>query len=112
MDVEVFKFTALEIANINSVDSFEREHVTQYFHRNPEIFTSRNISYYMDLSYLRWTIDTQQDYMFAQLVYKKLYNFNKSFEFKDVLKLIYSNPELTIINNNEKRSEMYKNKNI
>lgn len=112
MDVEVFKFTALEIANRNSVDLFEQEHVTQYFHKNPLIFTSRNVSFHKDLSFLRWTIDTQQDYKFAQLVYKNLYNFNKYFEFQDILKLIDSNPELALINNNEKRSEMYKNKNI
>jgi spore coat polysaccharide biosynthesis protein SpsF len=112
MDVEVFKFKALEIANNKSVDPFEREHVTQFFHRNTLIFTTKNISYYKNLSHLRFTIDTLQDYKFARLIYKRLYNFNKRFEFQDVLKLIESNPEFAYINNNEKRSEMYKNKNI
>ena len=112
MDVEVFKFSALEIANNNSFDLFEREHVTQFFHRNPELFSSKNISYFKDLSYLRWTIDTPQDYKLTKLIYKNLYNINNKFDFQDVLKLLEFNPELALINSNEKRSEMYKNKNI
>ena len=112
MDVEVFKFSALEIANNNSFDLFEREHVTQFFHRNPKLFSSKNISYYKDFSYLRWTIDTPQDYKLTKLIYKNLYNINNKFDFQDVLKLLEFNPELAHINSNEKRSEMYKNKNI
>jgi len=112
MDVEVFKYNALKIAHLNSTDSFEREHVTQYFHRNPELFSKRNISNLQDFSNLRWTIDTLEDYKLIQIIYNKLYDKNKSFKFKDIILLIESNPKLATLNIYEKRSEMYKNKNL
>ena len=44
LDVEVFTRKALEVAESKSVSSFEREHVTQYFYRNPSDFKIINLS--------------------------------------------------------------------
>jgi spore coat polysaccharide biosynthesis protein SpsF len=108
MDVEVFKFDALKLANELSKDLFEREHVTQFFHRNPLLFSSRNINYFQDLSHLRWTIDTIQDYKMIKVIYGSLYKLNNTFDFDDILKLLESEPEIAKINSEEIRSEMYK----
>lgn len=110
MDVEVFKFDSLVFANKNCKSSFEREHVTQFFHKNKSLFSHKNIYYHRDISHLRWTIDTIQDYKMVELIYGKLFNENKTFGFVEILNFIESNPEVAIINATEKRSEMYKSK--
>lgn len=41
LDTEVFSFQALERAWTEAKDPFEREHVTQYFYRHPELFRQK-----------------------------------------------------------------------
>lgn len=109
LDTEVFSFDALEKAFNNSTDPFEREHVTQYFYRNPSIFSQACLKNSIDLSYLRWTIDTQQDWDMAEVVYNKLYPTNENFGMSDILELINKEPYIAAINSTVKRSAMYTN---
>lgn len=107
LDTEVFSFQALEKAEKESLNAFEREHVTQYFYRKPEIFKQMNIPYSEDLSFLRWTIDTKQDLEMAKQVYKYLYKENKIFLMNDILRLFKDEPHIKKINMDVKRSNMY-----
>jgi spore coat polysaccharide biosynthesis protein SpsF len=111
LDAEVFSFNALKNAENNSRDPFEREHVTQYFYKNPSLFKQTNIPYKIDLSYLRWTMDTTKDYEMVSIVYNKLYKEGSIFLMNDVLEFLDKNPEIEKINMAVKRSAMY-NKNI
>jgi spore coat polysaccharide biosynthesis protein SpsF len=108
LDIEVFTFQALEKAHANSKDPFEQEHVTQYFHRNPSLFSMKNFSYKEDVSYLRWTIDTLTDYEMASQVYDLLYQPGEVFLFPEILGLLQKKPEIALINSNVERSAMYK----
>lgn len=112
LDTEVFSYESLIKAHNESVDSFEREHVTQYFYRHPELFKQMNISNKQDLSYLRWTIDTQEDYIMACKVYNNLYKDNQIFLWKDIIELIKNKPEIRKINSTVKQSTMYNNRGI
>lgn len=112
LDVEVFTFDALKEAFENSTDDFEKEHVTQYFYRNPELFKIKNYFYSEDISYLRLTVDTQNDFELANEIYDRLYLNNELFGFDDILSLTKSEPDLFKINQNEHRSAMYRNPNI
>ena len=109
LDTEVFSFDALEVAFNNAVDPFDREHVTQYFYKNPLIFSQTCLKNFTDLSYLRWTIDTQQDWDMAELIYNKLYPVNENFSMSDILELINKEPYIATINTTIKRSAMYIN---
>ena len=109
LDTEVFSFDSLRKAHINSIDPFEREHVTQYFYRNPSIFRQDCLKNTIDLSYLRWTIDNQLDWDMAEIVYNKLYTHNKIFNMSDILELINNEPYISNINSAVKRSAMYTN---
>ena len=73
LDVEVFTFSALEVAHSKSVDPFERAHVTQYFYRNPTVFSQKNIECSEKYPEYRWAIDVQADFEMACRVYKALY---------------------------------------
>lgn len=108
LDTEVFTFDALEKAYLNSKDGFEKEHVTQYFYRNSEIFKQSNYSNIENRSFLRWTIDTLKDYQMVQKVYDKLYRGNQIFYMDDILVLLEKHPEISKINQDESRSLMYK----
>ena len=109
LDTEVFSFNALKRAFTNSTDPFEKEHVTQYFYRNPSIFSQACLKNPTDLSYLRWTIDTQQDWDMAEIVYNKLYPIKTNFDMSDILELINNEPYIAKINSAVKRSTMYTN---
>jgi spore coat polysaccharide biosynthesis protein SpsF len=109
-DCEVFTMAALEKSEKESNDAYEREHVTQYMYRHPELFKGKNIAQKEDLSYLRFTLDTQEDYKMAQEVYRHLYKENAIFTLKDMLNLFKKYPHIPAINNNVSRSAMYTKK--
>lgn len=111
LDVEVFTKEALNRAERFSDNAFEREHVTQYFYRHPCDFKIINISNSNNLSHLRWTIDTDEDFFMTQKVYSQLYkDENSIFYMNDILNLLKQQPEIAEINSAVARSEMYKSK--
>jgi spore coat polysaccharide biosynthesis protein SpsF len=110
LDIEVFSFAALKAAQENSRDAYEREHVTQHFYRNPDQFRQMNLRQAEDLSYLRWTLDTEKDYEMIRTVYDSLYKENSIFLMKDILAFLEKNPGVSSINSDVKRSDMYQNK--
>lgn len=108
LDTEVFTFQALEMAYLNSSSDFEKEHVTQYFYKNPQKFKHANLAHVENLSWLRWTIDTEKDYRMVSKIYDLLYNDTKIFHFQDILNLIHKHPEIPVMNSDVPRSTMYK----
>lgn len=108
LDTEVFTFSALEKAFLQSVDDYEKEHVTQYFYRNITNFKQANYSNDHNLSGLRWTIDTELDYEMTKHVYNMLYKENEIFLMDDILELLEKNPKISEINKEVSRSSMYK----
>lgn len=109
LDVEVFTYSALKVAFDNSNDSFEKEHVTQYFYRNANLFKMKNFAYHSDISYLRLTVDTKNDLNLAEEIYNRLYGNNNIFGLDEIITLSKSEPDLFKINQNENRSAMYNN---
>jgi len=98
LDTEVFSFNALEEAWNKAKKDYEREHVTPYIVENPDIFKLLNVSNDIDLSDLRWTMDTKEDYEFISEVYKRLYPKKQLFLMGDILELLDREPELIDIN--------------
>ena len=112
LDTEIFSFSAIRKAFNESADPYEREHVTQYFYRHPELFRQNNYSFSQDLSHLRWTIDNPEDFQMVTEIYNSLYKDGEIFKFQDILKLIAVKPYLSEINKNVMRSAMYNNRQI
>ncbi len=107
LDTEVFTFQVLELAHQNARDDFEREHVTQYFYRNPGLFKHKNFACKENISHLRWTLDTPTDYAMAQEVYEHLYKEGSIFLMNDILQLLKEYPSIASMNMDVKRSAMY-----
>ncbi len=108
LDIEVFSLAAIERAYKNAKTNFEKEHVTQYFYKNPDQFNILTLSHNPNLSHLRWTIDEADDLEMARIVYEKLFAEKQIFLMQDILELIEKQPEITRINDKVIRSTMYK----
>ena len=98
LDAEVFSFDALERAHQNASQDYEREHVTPYIIENPDKFKLLNASNDIDLSHLRWTLDTKEDFEFIDAVYQRIYPEKQMFLMDDVLDLLDHEPGLIDIN--------------
>jgi len=104
--VEVFSFSALAKAWREAKKSSEREHVTPYILNHPEIFRLANIENNEDLSYLRWTLDYEEDLRFVREVYARLYH-GEIFLMKDILALLAAEPKLAYINQHVARDRRH-----
>jgi spore coat polysaccharide biosynthesis protein SpsF len=98
LDTEVFSFKSLETAWNEAKKDYEREHVTPYIIENPDKFKLLNVANDIDLSHLRWTLDTKEDFEFISVVYKRIYTKKQLFLMDDVLELLDREPELIDIN--------------
>jgi len=106
LDVEVFTYKTLKKSFLNCTSTYDNEHLTQFMYKNN--FKKLNITNANDLSNLRWTIDTIDDYNMARKVYEKLYKKNNIFLMDDLLLLLEKHPYIKEINNNVTRSQFYK----
>jgi spore coat polysaccharide biosynthesis protein SpsF (cytidylyltransferase family) len=107
LDIEVFSFYALEKAWKEAKKTSEREHVTPYIWKHPEIFRIKNFGLEKDLSYLRWTLDDDRDSQFTREVYQRLYPKKRFFLMEDILELLNLYPALVKINEREEKYEGY-----
>ena len=106
LDIEVFSFDALSKAFTEAKLKSEREHVTPFIWKNPTTFRLHNYENTEDQSNHRWCVDEPSDLDLIRLIYSNL-KPKIVFPFKEVIKLIESNPELLKINDKIKRNEGY-----
>jgi spore coat polysaccharide biosynthesis protein SpsF len=68
LDVEAFRRAVLERAGREATRADEREHVTPYIHRHPELFRITQAILPKDISGCRLTLDTQADWDLLNLM--------------------------------------------
>ena len=96
LDVEVFSVEALVEAELSERDPRLREHVTMPIYCHPDKFVCVNIKNDADLSGMRWTVDTIEDYELVRRIYD--YFGNDAFDCKQVVTLLSDNPEWLELN--------------
>jgi spore coat polysaccharide biosynthesis protein SpsF len=96
LDTEVLSFSALERCWKEEHNPAYREHVTPYIHHHPDRFRISEVNNERDLSSMRWTVDTPEDFVFVT----KIYNYfnENTFSWTDVLDLLKKQPQLLDIN--------------
>lgn len=108
LDLEIIKIDAFEKSWREADHSFEREHVTQYIIRHPEIFKLQNfespIGYFGDQ---RWTVDEPEDFELVKRIYEhfELEMKNDSFGYRDILAFLNEHPEIMALNSKFTRNE-------
>lgn len=108
LDVEVFKFSALEEAWKNATLPSQREHVTPFINRQPDKFKIGHYRSETNLSYLRWTVDEPEDFELVENIYNHLYPQNPEFATKDIIDYLESNPRWKTHNLKHERNEGYR----
>jgi len=106
LDVEVLRSNALKNAYENAKLRSEREHVTPFIWKNPEIFNVANVENDEDLSHYRWTLDYEEDLEFARKVYSGIYK-GEVFLLEDILSFLKENPQVSDLNKGIVRNEGY-----
>ena len=108
LDIMTIKYTALEKSWKEAVHSFEREHVTQYAIRHPELFVIQDfVSPIGDFGNHRWTVDEEEDFIVVEQIYKHFIEEcnTEDFGYKDILDYLNNNPEVKAINSKYARDE-------
>ncbi len=106
LDIEVVSFSALERAYIEAQLLSEREHVTPYIWKQPDIFNVLNFKSDRDLKDWRWTVDKPEDLDFMRRIFKE-FNGRPLVPYQDVVVWLDSNPEVRQINSGISRNEGY-----
>ncbi len=108
LDLEVMKFSALARAWREADHSFEREHVTQYIIRHPELFTLQNFeSPIGNFGDHRWTVDEPEDFELVKRVYEhfELDLGKDDFGYREILAFLEEHPEVRALNRKYTRNE-------
>jgi spore coat polysaccharide biosynthesis protein SpsF len=97
LDVEAFKFSALQKAIEGTKHDYEREHVTPYFYEHPELFQCAFVKGTFDCSHYRWTLDTPADLKLIRKIYSRLDN-RDDFSWQEALAVMQGGPRLASMN--------------
>jgi spore coat polysaccharide biosynthesis protein SpsF len=104
LDVEVFSFEALEAAWREATLPSQREHVTFYIIDQPARFSVGDFGEATELSSLRWTVDSPEDFELVKRVYEELYPVDPGFTTGDILALLEREPGLRTLNAGQRRN--------
>ena len=107
LDIEAFRFRALDSAQREARLASEREHVTPFIWKNPARFRLLNFRHSEDLSGWRWTVDKPEDLEFMRAVFSHFYHGSSVFPFADVIEYLRARPEIRAVNAGTARNEGY-----
>jgi spore coat polysaccharide biosynthesis protein SpsF len=105
LDCEIMTRDTLARAASQASSAYEREHVTPFLYRANSGFRLGNLTCPLDLSFLRWTVDTLEDFRFVEAVYGVLYASKPDFAMNDVIQLQFERPPLRSMNAGGQSSE-------
>jgi glutamate-1-semialdehyde 2,1-aminomutase len=103
LDVEAFSFSALARAWREAEAPSDREHVTPYLRRSPDV-SRVNVIASDDYSSRRWTVDCQEDLDVVRSVFSA-FRGEYQFSWREVLDLEAARPDLFLGNQNIRRNE-------
>lgn len=93
LDTEVIRPAVLMEAAHRAVDPYEREHVTAYVYRRPEVYRLAGVRRARSLADLRWTVDFPADLAFVRDVYARLYPTDPAFSTEAIAALRVNSAE-------------------
>jgi spore coat polysaccharide biosynthesis protein SpsF len=94
-DVQVVSRQALEAADREAIDPYEREHVLPFVNRRPERFAAVHVTREGPACpEIRITLDYPEDLTLIRAVYERLYPANPEFGLEEILALRENDPAL------------------
>ena len=107
LDIEIMRFSALERSWNEATLQSEREHVTQYIRRHPELFKLQWVSCPLgEYGHERWTFDEKKDYEFLKHIYSFFSQEGIEYPYtQEILNYLNQNSSLRKINDEIGRDE-------
>jgi spore coat polysaccharide biosynthesis protein SpsF len=102
LDVEVLTRPLLEEAQRRASSEFDREHVTPWIRRHARCLA---VTQEVNLSALRWTLDTARDYEVLAAIYDELHPSRADFDSREVYELLLRRPELIHVAGSDEPSD-------
>jgi len=105
MDVQVMSRDILEDSYSRVSTSLEKEHVTLHIRRNPELYNHIYLIAPKELRYpeLGLTLDEHEDFLLLKKITETLFPVNPTFNLKNIINLLDSNPNWKKINSHISR---------
>ena len=103
-DVEVLTFDVLSKIHKKTKDSDDREHVTLYINRHPNLFKIENVQAPKNMQHPEWRVcvDTKEDLRLIKEIFR-YYKKKKAIKYNDIVKLFLKHPKLAKINEKVKQ---------
>lgn len=100
MDTTVFATDILADVAGRTNDPTDREHVSLFIYRHPELYSLENYAAPRALTYpeMRLTLDTPEDLELIRAIFERLYPKNPEFTLNDILVFLDQNPEIVRMN--------------
>jgi spore coat polysaccharide biosynthesis protein SpsF len=106
LDTEVMRFDVLKRAWVEDANPLWREHVSAFILRHPDLFRLHGIVNDVDLSYMRWTVDTAEDLELIQRIFASF--GHDQFSWHDVVSLLAKNSHWLTLNQHVKQKTIPK----
>lgn len=107
LDAEIFTFNALASAYKGATKQYEKEHVTPYIYQHKDKYALADFTDKQDNSEFRITLDTAEDYELIKAIYERIYPKNPDFSLKDVIELLKTEKDLTLLNRDIKQKGLH-----
>ena len=100
METQVFKRSVLEKVAKLTKNPVDREHVTLFIYKNPQIFKISEIKALKKFRRpeLNLVLDEKKDFELIKIIFENLYFSNPSFSLSDIIFFLDNNPHLKNIN--------------
>ena len=107
MDVEIFSFKILDKAQKEAKKPSDREHVTSFFWRKKNLFSTFRCSLKKDLSAYRITLDYTKDFEVISAIIQALHLKDPFFSMNDIIRFLDENPKIKLLNSEFKRDDRW-----
>ncbi|MCW5893675.1 MAG: glycosyltransferase family protein [bacterium] len=107
LDCEVVSAAALGRAHREARLRSEREHVTPFIWKRPDVFRCAMVRFPERLGHLRWTVDEPRDLELVRAVYAHLYVPGRVFGWEAIAGLLAREPALAALNARIERNAGY-----
>lgn len=107
LDTEVVAATALGRAFREARLRSEREHVTPFIWKRPDVFRCVMVRFPERLGHMRWTVDEPRDLALVRAIYERLYTPGRVFGWAEISDLLAREPALAALNANIERNAGY-----
>lgn len=107
LDTEVFSKDAVDQAHKSAHSGPEREHVTPYIYKHPELFRLYNVRNDQDYSRFRWTVDEPADLAHLRALFDVALNLS-TMRMRDIISVLEEHPNLPDTRGRPIRNEDYR----